>query len=77
MLTQCEACGAQMSVQAMACPQCGHPNRKAHGNAQAAARMQANQGKFLDPTANLRSCLGCVFLLFVIGAALFFFALTR
>jgi uncharacterized paraquat-inducible protein A len=46
-LKRCPDCGASVSTKAPACPRCG----------------RSNEGAFLSPSANARSCLGCLFLL--------------
>lgn len=64
-LSKCPDCGRGVSTSATACPGCGRPTK-----APQPAHVQTTQGatgKFLDPAANARSCLGCVAAV-VIGA---------
>lgn len=63
----CPDCGGAVSSSAPACPHCGRP-RAAAPVVQVRATQGAT-GKFLDPGANARSCLGCFALLFVTGVA--------
>ncbi len=68
----CPACRGAVSSAAFACPHCGQPLRTAY--------VQTTRGSaFLDPNANLRSCLGCLGLLFVlaVGALVWLFAASH
>lgn len=56
-LVLCPDCQAQISESAPACPRCARPMRT----------LERPPGKFLDPGANMRSCLGGIALLFVLG----------
>ena len=63
-LVPCPACQHQVSTGAAACPSCGHQLA-----AQSVQATQGATGKFLDPGANARSCLGCVAAILILGIA--------
>jgi hypothetical protein len=62
MLTRCPDCSAEVSDAAPACPKCGRPS----GRAAIVQTTAGATGKFLDPSANVRSCLGVIALLVVL-----------
>lgn len=51
-LIDCPACGRQISPEAEACPQCGHPNRPA-------ARLPAGPTCYACPTTATTRCQSC------------------
>src|SRR5262249_49721843 len=51
-LITCPACGRQISREAEACPQCGHPNR-------ATTRIQAGPNCYACSAAATTRCQGC------------------
>lgn len=81
-LVQCPDCGAEVSDAAPACPRCGRPSAWQQPQPQWAppppqiiyqqAPPQQEDGKFLDPKANARSCLGCIAFCVIAPFVLFF-----
>jgi len=68
-VNQCPACGGPLAITAASCPRCGHVQHVAQVQS-----VPGTGGRFLDPKANTRSCLGCVaaivlapFLMLLIG----------
>src|SRR5262249_14439473 len=55
-LISCPACGRQISAEAAACPQCGHPNRPAPPTAAASATQCRSCGQ--PAVAACRTCGG-------------------
>lgn len=67
-LVRCPDCNREVSEAAPVCPGCGRPIAQTQQFAQP-MQVQATQGatgKFLDPGANMRSCLGCIGLIFLL-----------
>lgn len=67
-LTTCPDCQVQISDAAPACPRCGRPMHAAPFPP--VVQVQTTQGatgSFLDPSANARSCLGCIAVVFILG----------
>jgi len=58
-LVTCPDCSSQVSDAAPACPKCGRPF--------AVVAPTPQPGKFLDPGANARSCLGVIAFLFIMA----------
>ena len=60
-LIDCPACGRQISVEAEACPQCGHPNRRAATPAPAAEPAPAAAGPtcYACPASATTRCQSC------------------
>jgi hypothetical protein len=69
-LVTCPDCNGSVSDVAPACPHCGRPNTAAAAPVVQVQATQGATGKFLDPGANARSCLGCVAVVVIVAVGI-------